>query len=202
MFRSRVFLLTVIIIILIFIIIQDLGKENQCNESFDPQNKKQQSTTPPKKNTENDPYNDLTYDKKYNYDYDPNVGTQPESVIFDHVTKTIMTGSKFLKDTNLIPPPWVCPAWNLTMEEPDNNADDVWKTFDQYDNDPRMIYNRCSLSCCANQWPTSMNDEDDKITQIKKDKGEYLTSNYMCSNSEGRTGCICMTKNQIDMLYT
>ena len=174
--------------------------EKKCAEPFENKIDQNEIETKlvfdPEKERHFDPYNDLIYNNRYNHDPEPNIGTQPESVIFDDVTQTIMTGSKFLKDTNLIHPPWISPAWDLSMVEPDVNADDVWKTFDQYRDDPRMIYNRCSLSCCADQWPTSMNDAEDAITRIKKEKGEYMTSNYLCSNSVGRTGCVCITKNQ------
>lgn len=193
-------ILLVWVVICMFLIIREVS-DGLCGETFDNHINQNEIKTksvfdPDTEKTNFDPYNDLMYKKKYNYDYEPNIGTQPESVIFDDITQTIMTGSKFLKDTKLIPPPWISPAWDLSAVEPDVNADDVWKTFDQYGDDPRMIYNRCSLSCCANQWPTSMNDMEDEITRIKKEKGEYLTSNYLCSNSAGRTGCICVTKNQ------
>jgi len=192
-------ILLVWFVICMLLIIHELNS-GSCDETFEnkyDQNEIETKTVfDPEKDTVFDPYNDLIYNKRYNSDYEPNIGTQPESVIFDDVTQTIMTGSKFLKDTNLIPPPWVGPAWNISMEEPDVDADDVWKTLDQLRDDPRMIYNRCSLSCCANQWPTSMNDEEDALTRIKKEKGEYMTSNYLCSNSVGRTGCLCISKNQ------
>ena len=117
-----------------------------------------------------------------------------ESVIYDNKTQSIMTGSEFMKNTGVAGSQWIAPAWNPSSFSPSKiNVED-------YENDPRMLYNKCSLSCCTSQYPTPFQGTaDPNICKKIKDK-KYFASNYVCENTMGGSGCLCMTQKQIDGL--
>ena len=110
-----------------------------------------------------------------------------EPVIYDDETQSVMTGSEFITKTGPSSQ-WIAPAWN-----PSSTIDD------DYENDPRMLYNKCSLSCCTPQYPTPFQGTADQdICKNIEDK-KYFASNYTCENNRG-SGCLCMTQKQIDGL--
>lgn len=121
-----------------------------------------------------------------------------ESLIFDDVTRSIMTGSQFMDNTGLVTPPWVAPAWDPDAFGPSSKGE-----IDpaDYDNDPRMLYNKCSLSCCSPQYPTPFQGDADPFVCDKNGNNKYLASNYVCQNNTGGTGCLCMTPKQVDGMY-
>jgi hypothetical protein len=120
--------------------------------------------------------------------------TNFESLIYDNVTGTIMTGSQFMENTGLVAPPWVAPAWNPDAYGPSSKGElDVA----DYENDPRMLYNKCSLSCCSPQYPTPFQGDKDPFVCDKDGNNKYLASNYICQNNTGGTGCLCMTPKQV-----
>jgi hypothetical protein len=122
-----------------------------------------------------------------------------ESLIFDNVTGTVMTGSQFMDNTGIIAPPWVAPAWNPDVEGPSSKGT---INPDDYENDPRMLYNKCSLSCCSPQYPTPFQGSADPLTCDKDGNNKYLSSNYTCQNNTGGTGCLCMTQKQVDNSFS
>lgn len=118
-----------------------------------------------------------------------------ESLIYDNVTGTIMTGTQFMENTGIVAPPWVAPAWNPDAYGPSSKGE-----LDpaDYDNDPRMLYNKCSLSCCSAQYPTPFQASPDPFVCDANGDKKYLASNYICQNNTGGTGCLCMTQKQVD----
>jgi hypothetical protein len=121
-----------------------------------------------------------------------------ESLIFDNTTGSIMTGSQFMENTGLITPPWVAPAWNPDAYGPSSKIE---MNFDDYDNDSRMLYNKCSLSCCSEQYPTPFQMDKDPFVFDKDGNRKYLASNYICQNNTGGTGCLCMSQKQVDGMH-
>jgi len=121
-----------------------------------------------------------------------------ESLIFDNVTRSIMSGSQFMENTGLVTPPWVAPAWNPDAYGPSSTGE---LNPDDYENDPRMLYNKCSLSCCSPQYPTPFQADADPFVCDKDGNNKYLASNYTCTNNTGGTGCLCMTPKQVDGMY-
>lgn len=121
-----------------------------------------------------------------------------ESLIYDDVTKTIMTGSQFMENTGLIAPPWVAPAWDPDAYGPSSKGELLPA---DYENDPRMLYNKCSLSCCSPQYPTPFLGDSNPFVCDKDGNNKYLASNYICQNNTGGTGCLCMTQKQVDGMY-
>jgi len=120
-----------------------------------------------------------------------------ESLIYDNTTGTIMTGSQFIEKTGVIAPLWVPPAWDPNALGPSSKGE---LNPDDYDNDPRMIYNKCSLSCCSPQYPPPFKTEVDPFVCGEDGKSKYLSSDYMCTNNAGGTGCLCMTPKQAEGL--
>jgi hypothetical protein len=118
-----------------------------------------------------------------------------ESLIFDNTTGAIMTGSQFMEETGIITPPWVAPAWNPDELGPASKGE---LNPEDYENDPRMLYNKCSLSCCSPQYPTPFQGPIDPFVCGKDGKNKYLASSYICQNNTGGTGCLCMTQKQVD----
>lgn len=121
-----------------------------------------------------------------------------ESLIYDNVTGTIMSGSQFMENTGIIAPPWVAPAWDPDAYGPSSKGE---MDPADYENDPRMLYNKCSLSCCSPQYPTPFLGSSDPFVCDKNGNSKYLASNYICTNNTGGTGCLCMTQKQVDGMY-
>ncbi len=49
----------------------------------------------------------------------------------------------------------------------------------------------CSKKCCATQWPTAVEIEDNQINSNDIGK-KFLTSNIQCNDGVTSTGCICV----------
>ena len=118
-----------------------------------------------------------------------------ESLIYDNVTGTIMSGSQFMENTGIVTPPWVAPAWNPDAYGPSSKGE---LNPADYENDPRMLYNKCSLSCCTPQYPTPFQGSVDPSVCDKNGNNKYLASDYICQNNTGGAGCLCMTQKQVD----
>lgn len=120
-----------------------------------------------------------------------------ESLVFDPVTQTIMTGSEFMDETGIITPPWIPPAWDPNALGPSSKG--VIDPED-YENDPRMIYNKCSLGCCSPQYQLPFQGDTDPLVCGADGNSKYVPSEYMCYNNTGGIGCVCMTPEQADGL--
>lgn len=116
-----------------------------------------------------------------------------ESLIYDNVTGTIMSGSQFMESTGFIAPPWVAPAWDPNAYGPSSKG--TLNPAD-YENDPRLLYNKCSLSCCSPQYPTPFQIDPDPFVCDENGNSKYLASNLVCTNNAGGSGCLCMTPIQ------
>jgi hypothetical protein len=122
-----------------------------------------------------------------------------ESLIFDNTTGSIMSGSQFMDNTGIVAPPWIAPAWDPDAYGPSSKGE-----FDpeDYENDPRMLYNKCSISCCSPQYPTPFKGDVDPFTCADDGNSKYLSSDYICQNNTGGTGCLCMTEQQVKGMRT
>jgi hypothetical protein len=135
--------------------------------------------------------------------YDNNNGsantthTHNESLIYDNVTGSVMSGTQFMENTGIIAPRWIPPAWAPDAHGPSSLGE--LNTSD-YENDPRMLYNKCSLSCCSSQYPTPFQEGSDPLVCDKNGNNRYLSSDYNCTNNTGGTGCLCMTDKQVNGL--
>ncbi len=127
--------------------------------------------------------------KGITYDY--------ESLIYDNTTGTIMSGSQFMENTGIVAPLWIPPAWDPDAYGPSSKGD-----LDpaDYENDPRMLYNKCSLSCCSAQYPLPFRADADPFVCDANGKSKYLASDYICTNNTGGTGCLCMSEKQANGL--
>jgi hypothetical protein len=124
-----------------------------------------------------------------------------ESLIYDPITGTISSGSAFMDQSGLITPPWTAPAWsNGSFVGPSSKG---YLDPEDYENDPRMLYNKCSLSCCSPQYPTPfLQNDSDPFVCDENGNNKYLASNYICTNNVGSSGCLCLSKRQADGLQT
>lgn len=122
-----------------------------------------------------------------------------ESLIYDNITGTVMTNTQFMENTGIIAPPWIAPAWKPDALGP--SSKDKLDPAD-YENDPRMLYNKCSLSCCSPQYPTPFQADKDPLVYDKDGNKKYLSSDYICQNNAGGTGCLCMSEKQVEGLRT
>lgn len=122
-----------------------------------------------------------------------------ESLIFDNTTGAVMTGSQFMQNTGIVAPLWIPPAWDPDAYGPSSTGD---LNPSDYENDPRMLYNKCSLSCCGPQYPTPFQGTIDPFVCDSNGNNKYLSSNYYCQNNTGGVGCLCMTKKQENGLGT
>lgn len=128
-----------------------------------------------------------------------NTNNNYESLIYDNTTGAIMSGSQFMENTGLITPRWIPPAWDPDAHGPSSKGH---LDPNDYENDPRMLYNKCSLSCCSPQYPTPFQGTVDPFVCDEDGNNKYLSSNYVCQNNTGGTGCLCMTEKQADGIQT
>ena len=61
-------------------------------------------------------------------------------------------------------------------------------------------HNLCSKSCCSSQWPTPFKQKYDPYVCGNKD--QYVPSKLMCNNSFQDSGCLCLTKDQAQHIYS
>lgn len=118
-----------------------------------------------------------------------------ETIVYDNSTGAIMTGSQFIDNTGIIAPLWVPPAWDPDAYGPSSKGE---LDPSDYKNDPRMLYNKCSLSCCSPQYPTPFSNDGDPFVCDKDGDSKYLASDYTCQNNTGGIGCLCMSQEQVD----
>lgn len=118
-----------------------------------------------------------------------------ETIVYDSSTGAIMTGSQFIDNTGIIAPLWVPPAWDPDAYGPSSTGE---LDPSDYKNDPRMLYNKCSLSCCSPQYPTPFSTDADPFVCDGNGDSKYLASDYTCQNNTGGIGCLCMTQEQVD----
>lgn len=122
-----------------------------------------------------------------------------ESLIYDNTTGAIMTGSQFMENTGIIAPLWIPPAWDPDAYGPSSKGE---LNPADYENDPRMLYNKCSLSCCSPQYPTPFKSDADPFVCDAEGNSKYLASDYVCQNNTGGVGCLCITEKQAKGLGT
>ena len=145
--------------------------------------------------------------KLYDQDAEMNGGLEArgdkknyETLVYDSVTKSITTGSQFMTNEGIVAPPRIAPAWDPDAYGPKYNGTVL--NPEEYENDPRMLYNKCSLSCCSAQYPTPFQGDKDPWVFDKNGNKKYLSSSYTCTNNTGGTGCLCMTQKQVDSMRT
>lgn len=116
-----------------------------------------------------------------------------ESLIYDNTTGTIMTGSQFMDNTGVVAPLWIPPAWDPDAYGPSSTGE---LNPSDYEDDPRLLYNKVSLECCSPQYPTPHMGTTDPFTCDKDGNRKYLSSNLVGTNNTGGVGCVCMTPKQ------
>lgn len=121
------------------------------------------------------------------------------SLIYDNTTGAIMTGSQFMENTGIVAPLWIAPAWDPDAYGPSSKGE---LDPEDYENDPRMLYNKCSLSCCSPQYPTPFKGDVDPFTCDGDGNSKYLASDYVCQNNTGGTGCLCISEKQAEGMRT
>ncbi len=68
-----------------------------------------------------------------------------ETLIYDNITGTIMSGSDMMDNIQLVSPPWISPEWNSSdTYTPSINNENYIESVN-YENDPGMIYNNCGV---------------------------------------------------------
>ncbi len=123
-----------------------------------------------------------------------------ESLVYDNTTGSILTGSQFMETTGIVAPPWIAPAWSGGDMLGPSSKGEIDPS--DYENDPRMLYNKCSLSCCSPQYPTPFQSNVDPFVCDKNGNSKYLATDYYCQNNTGGIGCLCATQSQIQGLQT
>ena len=63
-----------------------------------------------------------------------------------------------------------------------------------------LNFNMCSPSCCSPQYPPSFPMPVDPM--ICMSGQDFVPSPYTCKNDLQNSGCLCMTKDQSDLLYS
>ena len=56
----------------------------------------------------------------------------------------------------------------------------------------------CSKLCCGTQYPVPFKRKFDEY--LCNNDNEYVTTNLTCMNTNGESGCLCITKDQLESL--
>jgi len=119
-----------------------------------------------------------------------------ESLIYDSITGTVMTGSDFMANSGLITPPFVLPAWSDGTQLGPSSKSELDPA--DYENDPRLLYNKCSLACCSPQYPLPFALSPDPFVCDEEGNNKYYPSNYTCTNNISGSGCLCISEAQMN----
>ncbi len=65
---------------------------------------------------------------------------------------------------------------------------------------PGFLLNKCSKACCMSQWPLPFKMPVEK--EVCDGNDNFVTSNYFCNNANSDAGCLCMTKDQKNVIET
>ena len=152
-------------------------------------NNKQMTVTPQHNNTE------MFHNDMHNNNYDPikpfdpmhndnmetsvyNIDMDHDVEVYDDSTNKSVSSNELLNE-NVVIPKWISPAWEPT-QHPQSNLE----------NDERMIYNKCSLSCCSSQYPLPFKTNQSLLDNTTQ------TSQMTCHNGLGGSGCLCCVIKQ------
>lgn len=174
-YLSKAFVVLALIIICVWLLYPYFIKydDQKCNQSND-----------------NTDHFGLIMSQHVPVDHKQNVMHPKDPASYDADTGTIQSGFGFIQQRNIFAP------WG-----------NINHIGDTKDNDPASIdpyhtlnFNKCSPSCCKDQWPVPfvMPDDNDKLLC----GAEYVPTNYSCNNGWQNGGCLCMTKRQSDFLQT
>jgi hypothetical protein len=103
-------------------------------------------------------------------------------VAINNDTHTLMSGSQFIQQDDIIP------AWG------EYDDADVGEGVD----DLGLRYSMCSKSCCSNQYPTPFDVPTNEM--VCNSDAEFVPNNMTCNNSMEDSGCLCLTKKQLGFL--
>jgi len=201
---AEIVLLSLVLVLALFVLLpSDSCNKKNSSEGFTSVQKMESSRS----SVNYDPVsgNDFTSGSQFGNDVN-NAEASPagdlknfESLIYDNVTGTIMTGSQFMENSGIVAPPWVSPAWAPDAFGPSSKGKFI---PEDYEDDSRMLYNKCSLSCCSPQYPTPFQGVQDPTVCDEEGNNKYLASDYICQNNTGGVGCLCMSQKQVDGMKT
>lgn len=146
-----------------------------------------------------DTYDAIGVDENIDNIYQNSMSTCPrgkysdyELLINDGSTNKTMTSTQFVDQNGIVANRWVAPAWDPNALGPSSKGS---LDPEDFESDSRMIYNKCSRSCCKpqNENPFDNNNDDDPLLR----NGNYYASQYTCLNDSGNSGCVCMTEKQV-----
>lgn len=60
--------------------------------------------------------------------------------------------------------------------------------------------NLCSKACCSSQYPLPFNLKFEQ--SVCENKNNFVPNNIMCNNAWQDSGCLCLTKEQANNLYS
>lgn len=133
-----------------------------------------------------------------NNELNPNVKEtkQDFDYLYDKKTGIMMSGSDFQKEElegRYVP-------LDANEEIPINViAPDSFLLDDGNNGRTGTMTNQCSPSCCAQQYPTPFKVEhDEKLCNLKN----FVPNNMMCNNAWQNSGCLCLTKDQANHMYS
>jgi hypothetical protein len=122
-----------------------------------------------------------------------------EPSYYDSKTGTMMTSPDYIPSD--IEPAWGQPAVNQTKYDSPMFANKVGAMEHATDlGKNTLAFDLCSPSCCADQYPVPFPLASDP--EVCKNKKDFVPSSYMCNNNWQNSGCLCMTKDQSEMLAT
>jgi hypothetical protein len=113
---------------------------------------------------------------------------QIKPTFFDAGSGTIMSGSEF------IPSQFLSPWYNAYT----GNVKNQYLLDDGAGGAAGLQFNMCSKSCCKEQYPLPFKMPVDSAVCNSKDK--FVPNNYTCNNAWQDSGCVCMTKEQADLI--
>lgn len=108
--------------------------------------------------------------------------------IFDAGSGAIMSGSEFA------PSQFMSPWYQAYTGDMKNH----YLLDDGAGGNLGLQFNKCSKSCCSEQYPLPFKMPVD--SDVCDSKSEFVPNNYTCNNAWQDTGCVCMTKDQANFI--
>lgn len=115
----------------------------------------------------------------------PNIKITPTAIHED--TKIIESGPEFQEQKLLSP-------WYKAYT---GNLKNYYLLDDGAGGSAGLHFNQCSKSCCSDQYPLPFKMPADAACDSKD---EFVPTNYTCNNAWQDSGCVCLTKDQANLL--
>lgn len=174
-FKNNTFLIIVVVILIIILICCIFSNNNVKNEGFD---------------------NNATDDGKRIIDSIVNGQIYKQSLVNGNPPATVSQTDIITSGTDYLEQIDVIPAWGDQFSSAETLLEN--ELSDGEGGSYTLATNLCSPSCCSQQYPVPFKLESNE--NICANRDNFVPSNIVCNNTWNNSGCMCITKKQMNYL--